>query len=108
MRAYILRPFGTKEGIDFDRVEATLIRPALAQLGIDSAGADRYVSGNIQTAVFTQLATADLVVADISGASPSVNFELGVRYTARDRFTVLIQTRNNDRTFHLRQLRSVW
>ena len=32
MRAFFARPFGTKEGIDFDEVERALIRPALLRL----------------------------------------------------------------------------
>ena len=32
MRAFIVRPFGVKEGIDFDRVERELIQPALQRL----------------------------------------------------------------------------
>ena len=31
MRAFIIRPFGTKGGIDFDRVETLLIGPALTR-----------------------------------------------------------------------------
>ena len=34
MYAFIVRPFGTKDGIDFDRVESELIRPALDELGL--------------------------------------------------------------------------
>lgn len=33
MRVFIIRPFGTKDQIDFDQVEAELIQPALAQVG---------------------------------------------------------------------------
>jgi hypothetical protein len=95
-----------KDGIDFDRVEMTLIRPALDQLAIESAGAV-YSSGNLQASIFAQLATVDLVVADVSGSPPIVNFELGVRYTARDRFTVLVQARSYPPNFHLQQLRSL-
>jgi hypothetical protein len=35
MRAFIVRPFGLKNDIDFDRVDAELILPALQKLGID-------------------------------------------------------------------------
>src|SRR5215510_11877902 len=108
MRAYILRPFGTKDEIDFDRVEHMLIRPALAQLAIDATGAPEFSSGNLQNAIFVQLATADLVVADVSGTPPAVNFELGVRYTARDRFTVLIEAKSHIPSFNLQQLRRLW
>jgi len=31
---FIVRPFGTKEGIDFDRIETELIRPAMDQAGL--------------------------------------------------------------------------
>src|SRR3954464_3329391 len=34
MRAFIVRPFQTKRGIDFDRVEAELIAPALEACSI--------------------------------------------------------------------------
>ena len=34
-RAFIVRPFGTQDGIDFDRVEKDLIAPALKQAGIE-------------------------------------------------------------------------
>ena len=33
MHVFIVRPFGTKNGIDFDRVERDLIRPAMGQAG---------------------------------------------------------------------------
>jgi hypothetical protein len=35
MRAFIIRPFGTKSGVDFDKIEADLIAPALDSLDID-------------------------------------------------------------------------
>lgn len=31
-RLFIVRPFGTQEGIDFDAVEANLIQPAVARV----------------------------------------------------------------------------
>jgi len=34
-RAFIVRPFGTQDGIDFDRVENDLIAPALKLAGIE-------------------------------------------------------------------------
>lgn len=34
-RAFIVRPFGTQDGIDFDRVEKDLIAPALKLAGIE-------------------------------------------------------------------------
>lgn len=34
MNVFIVRPFETKNGIDFDTVEADLIKPALTNVGI--------------------------------------------------------------------------
>ena len=35
MRAFIIRPFGTRKGIDFDGVENKLIAPALERIGAE-------------------------------------------------------------------------
>jgi hypothetical protein len=34
-RAFVVRPFGVKDGIDFERVYNDLIAPALADIGFD-------------------------------------------------------------------------
>jgi hypothetical protein len=50
--ALILRPFGTKGGIDFDRVERELVMPALSMLSISSRTSFGIVEGgNIRTDV---------------------------------------------------------
>ena len=33
-RAFIIRPFGAKAGVNFDAVDEQLIQPALAQIGV--------------------------------------------------------------------------
>jgi hypothetical protein len=35
MRAFVIRGFGQKAGVDFDRVHEELIGPALRQVGAD-------------------------------------------------------------------------
>ena len=44
-RAFIIRPFGAKAGVNFDTVDEKLIQPALAQIG---------VSGNTTTEIVEQ------------------------------------------------------
>jgi tetratricopeptide (TPR) repeat protein len=108
MRAYISRPLGTKDGIDFDSVNSVLIMPALARAGIEPEIVE-FPSGNIQAEILSQIATADLLVADVSRVTSNVDFELGFRYAMRDRYTVLIKASTPDRLpFHLHQLRAVW
>ena len=55
-RAFIVRPFGTKDGIDFDRVEKDLIAPALTRLGIEGRTTGEITrQGNIREDMFRLL-----------------------------------------------------
>jgi tetratricopeptide (TPR) repeat protein len=93
MRAFIIRPFGTKNEIDFDAVEAKLIGPALERLGISGRTTGEIITqGNIRTDMFELLLTADLVVADLSIHNANVFYELGVRHSLRDRHTFLLRS----------------
>ncbi len=94
MRAFIVRPFGTKEGIDFEAVERELIDPALSRLGVSGRTTGEIAEqGNIRTDMFQRLATADLVIADISIHNANVFYELGLRHALRDRMTFLLRSR---------------
>jgi hypothetical protein len=93
-RAFIVRPFGTKSGIDFDRVEAELISPALDRLGITGRTTQEILrTGNIRTDMFQALLVADIVIADLSIHSANVFYELGIRHSLRRAATVLIRGR---------------
>ena len=103
MRAFIVRPFGTKSGVDFDRVEAELIAPALERLGVTGRTTGEIAEqGNIRTDMFQRLTTADLVVADLSIHNANVFYELGARHALRDRRTFLIRARVDDVPFDLK------
>jgi hypothetical protein len=103
MHAFIVRPFDTKEGIDFNRVEAELIDPVLTRLGIRGrTTAEIARAGNIRTDMFELLYVADVVIADISIDNANVYYELGVRHALRDRVTVLIRAAAHDVPFDLR------
>lgn len=103
MRAFIVRPFGVKAGVDFDRVERELIAPALERLGVTGRTTGEIVEqGNIRTDMFQRLTTADLVVADLSIHNANVFYELGVRHALRDRRTFLIRARVDEVPFDLK------
>jgi tetratricopeptide (TPR) repeat protein len=94
MRAFIVRPFGPRSGIDFDLVQRALIDPALARAGIAGDTAQQFVeAGNIRVDMFEQLLLADLVIADISVHSANVFYELGIRHALRARQTILIRAK---------------
>ncbi len=100
MRAFFVRPFGTKEGIDFDEVEKSLIRPALLRLrderdiAIDGGTTGEFLrQGNIREDMFRLLVTADLVVADVSIYNPNAFYELGIRHALRHQHTFLVRAK---------------
>ena len=92
-KAFIVRPFGIKEGVDFDAVEAQLIVPALKQAGMDgSTTTEIFEAGNIREDMFRLLVTADVVVADVSIHNANVFYELGIRHGMRARSTFMLRS----------------
>ena len=89
---FIVRPFGKKNGIDFERVEVDLIQPAMRQVGLTGGTTGQILQqGNIRTDMFEQLLIADLVIADISIHNANVFYELGIRHALRDKRAFLIR-----------------
>jgi hypothetical protein len=96
VRAFIIRPFGVKEGIDFDAVEERLIGPALDAQPEPPSGrttGEILRSGNIRTDMFERILTADLVIADLSIHNANVFYELGIRHALRENRTILLRSR---------------
>jgi tetratricopeptide (TPR) repeat protein len=94
MRAFIIRPFGIRSGVNFDIVEIKLIRPVLVSLGIDGGTTAVFKdSGSIHEDMFIEIADADLVIADVSLHNANVFYELGIRHAIRRKTTVLIKTK---------------
>jgi len=103
MNAFIVRPFGQKEDIDFDKVEELLIRPALQAAGVTgSTTAVILAAGNIRHDMFQLLLTADLVIADLSIHNANVFYELGIRHALRDKRTILIRCSGDEIPFDLK------
>jgi len=94
--AFIAMPFGTKPGpdgqpIDFNRVYAEFLKPALEATGLEVFRADQEQrAGDIRTDMFQELLMADLVLADLTLENPNVWYELGVRHALRARGVVLV------------------
>jgi hypothetical protein len=102
MRTFIIRPFGTQQGIDFDAVEQQLIGPALERLGIEGRTTLEILrQGNIRVGMFQRLLTADLVVADVSIHNANVFYELGIRHALRDKRSFLLRCDGDKYPFDL-------
>jgi hypothetical protein len=98
MRAFFVRPFGTQESIDFEQVEAALVRPALTLLrnryglAIEGGTTGEFIrQGNIREDMFRLLVTADLVIADVSIYNANAFYELGIRHALRHQHTFLLR-----------------
>lgn len=90
--AFIIRPFGTQNKINFDRVENDLIDPALREFKIvGRTTGDSLKQGNIRTEMFQRLLTADIVIVDISIKNANVFYELGIRHALRNKRTFMIR-----------------
>ena len=103
VNAFIVRPFGVKQGIDFDRVQTELIEPAMLRAGITgNTTANILEAGNIREDMFHKLLTADLVIADLSIHNANVFYELGIRHALRDKRTYLIRCAGDEIPFDLK------
>ena len=102
-RAFIIRPFGVKNGVNFDAVDEKLIQPALAQVEVTgNTTAEIFEQGNIREDMFRLLVCADLVIADISIHNANVFYELGIRHGMRPSATFLLRANIDDYPFDLR------
>ena len=97
---FVIMPFGSKEGIDFDKVYNEYIHTALSQDGFTVLRADEETcAGEIREEMFQELLLADLVIADLSIDNPNVWYELGVRHALRARGIILVQSRRKKQPF---------
>lgn len=93
---FVLMPFGKKPDtyggmVDFDAVYHELISPAMQAAGLDVLRADEEMTGGIiHKPMYERLILCDYAVADVTTASASVFYELGVRHAARPGITILV------------------
>jgi tetratricopeptide (TPR) repeat protein len=106
--AFVVMPFGVKEGIDFNRVYGEYVKPALEGAHFEVFRADEELeAGDIRTDLFQELLLADLVVADLSIDNPNVWYELGVRHALRMRGVIGIRCRREKMPFDVYSDRSL-
>jgi hypothetical protein len=104
-RVFIIRPFGTREGVDFDAVERELIQRALGRVKAATLTGSTTLpfveQGNIREDMFRELVTADLVIADVSIHNANVFYELGIRHAVRPNATFLLRAELSTYPFDL-------
>src|SRR5882672_2572216 len=89
-------PFGKKPDaagriVDFDRVYADLIAPAITAANLEPLRADEEMTGGIiHKPMYERLILCEYAVADLTTANANVFYELGLRHAVRAWSTVMI------------------
>ena len=95
-----IRSEGTEEHLHFLTLYEEWLRPVLIENQFQVERADQINSvGAITQDVVMRLATADLVIADLTDLNPNVFYELGVRHSLRGVGTIMIL--DEGRTDHI-------
>ncbi|UHS56030.1 hypothetical protein [Agrobacterium vaccinii] len=107
---FVIMPISDVDGYPaghFAEVYKQLIEPAVAAAGyVCSLATSSSAAHMIQLEVVTKVATADLVICDLSNNNPNVLFEYGIRQ-AFDKPTVLIKDDKTRRIFDLTGFRDI-
>jgi tetratricopeptide (TPR) repeat protein len=86
-----IRKDGTSEHAHFKSLYNVVLKPTLSAAGYEVIRGDEVQdNGAITKNIVTQLAEADLVVADLTDLNPNVFYELGVRHVFRSSGTIVI------------------
>jgi len=110
---FVLMPFGKKTDsagltIDFDAVYNEVIKPAIADAGLDPLRADEEMTGGIiHKPMFERLILCPFAVADLTTANANVFYELGVRHAVRPATTVLLFGEGGRLPFDVAPLRAL-
>ncbi len=94
--------------LDFDAIYRELIKPAIAEAGLEPIRADEEMAGGIiHKPMFERLILCEYAVADLTTANANVYYELGVRHAVRPRSTVQIFAAGTRLPFDLGPLRGM-
>lgn len=62
---------------------------------------DSKVSGSITKSIIENIAKADICIVDITGLNPNVFFELGIRYSLKEKITILLKQEETNSPFDI-------
>ncbi len=116
IEVFVLMPFGMRNeyqggSLESDYVFDEIIKPGV----IDALGeshqivreVDESKPGSITISIVRRIASAQVVVVDITGWNPNVFLELGIRYALRNRVTVVIAQEDTQLPFDIAAYRVV-
>ncbi len=84
---------GTPERMRADEVYGLMVKPVCEELGIEIGRADLETApGPVTQKMVRSLLEADIVIADLTGRNPNVNYELGIAHSFGRRVVVLVDS----------------
>jgi hypothetical protein len=100
---FVISPFGD----GFDEYYDKIYRPAIERTGLQAIRADEvYGTGAVIDDIFKQIRSATLVLCDVTGRNPNVNYELGVAH-AFAKPAVIVTQSVSDVPFDYKHLRAI-
>lgn len=101
--SFVLMPFDKK----FDDVYKIGIKEAAASLGILAERVDEQIyNETILAQIYSQIDSADIIIADMTGQNPNVFYEVGYAH-AKDKLCILLTSDEKDIPFDLRNRRHI-
>ena len=108
---FVIMPYGGNDEVARKRytgVYKSIIAPAAKKAGYKPKRSDIENSpGNITHDIINDLATSEMVIADLTSANPNVFFELGIRHAFRKSGTVHIIDTSHDIPFDIKNYRAI-
>jgi hypothetical protein len=102
------RPSQTGALLDFDRIYAELVAPAIERANLTiRSWRDSSAGASIQKQALGDIMSSDILLADVSTANPNVMYELGVRHAANRGPTVLMCATSAQLPFYVAFLQSI-
>ncbi|HEU4456438.1 MAG TPA: tetratricopeptide repeat-containing protein [Longimicrobium sp.] len=96
-RAFVIRPFETKQDskrkkIDFTAIHDALIAPAIEKAKLAGGTTGQIIeAGNIREDMFSLILEGDVAICDVTIHNANVFYELGMRHALRKKHTILIR-----------------
>ena len=110
---FVVMPFGSKGEYDKKGKESKYIFKHIICKGIEKYGeeikreinvvleSDKKAAGSITRSILENIIRADICIIDITGLNANVFFELGIRYSLRDKITILLRQSKTDIPFDI-------
>ncbi|MGD1036835.1 MAG: TRAFs-binding domain-containing protein [Roseiarcus sp.] len=110
---FVIMPFGRKPDtagrvVDFDRIYAEIIGPAVAAAELAVVRADEEKgAGFIHKLMYERILLSEFAIADLTILNANVYYELGIRHATRPETTVLTMAQGSPLPFDVGPLRAL-